>query len=115
MAADARFDFFEKVIVSSTNPAHREINIELGAVSGRACGEDGCWSYAVSIDRTGLCWSCMEGDFNRPACSIGERPSTTARQSGSVNRANCWSRILRIAPAAKYKSDLPTRWLAWVE
>jgi hypothetical protein len=62
VAADPRFDFYEKVIVGSTNPALSGVNGELGAVLGRACGEDGCWSYAVSLDRTGRSWSCMEGD-----------------------------------------------------
>jgi hypothetical protein len=64
MAADPRFDFYEKVIIiTTTDPALSEINGELGAVLGRAYGEDGRWSYAVSIYRTGRCWSCMEDDL----------------------------------------------------
>jgi hypothetical protein len=43
MAADFRFDFYEKVIVGSANPALSEIHDELRAVLGRACGEDGRW------------------------------------------------------------------------
>jgi hypothetical protein len=74
MAADFRFDFYEEVIVGSTNPALSEIHDELGAVLGRACGEDGRWYYSVSIYRTGLCWFCMEDDL-RPTGKFDRRES----------------------------------------
>lgn len=63
MATDPRFDFYEKVIITTTDPTLSEVHGELGAVLGRACGEDGRWSYAVTIYRTGRCWSCMEDDL----------------------------------------------------
>jgi hypothetical protein len=62
------FDYYEKVVVTTTNPSLSEIDGEIAAVLGRACGEDCRWSYAVSIDRTGICWSCTEDDLR----SIGE-------------------------------------------
>jgi hypothetical protein len=68
MATGPIFDFYEKVIVTTTDPSLSEIDGELAAVLGRACGEDGRWSYAVSIYRTGVCWSCAEDDLR----SIGE-------------------------------------------
>jgi hypothetical protein len=75
--------------VTTTNPSLAEIDGELAAVLGRACGEDGRWGYAVSIYRTGVCWCCMEEDLR----SIGEfdrretfydGPSVHVSQRGEV-------------------------------
>jgi hypothetical protein len=63
MATGPVLDFCEKVIVTTSNPSLSEIDGELAAVLGRACGEDGRWSYAVSIYRTGVCSCCMEDDL----------------------------------------------------
>lgn len=71
MAKQPVFDFFEKVIVTSADPTKAEIRGQLGAVLGRACGDDGLWSYAVSMYHTKICWSCYEhelqstGEFDR--------------------------------------------------
>jgi Immunity protein 31 len=54
------FDFYEKVVVTTTDPSISEIDGEIAAVLGRAYGEDGRWYYAVSVYRTGVCWSCPE-------------------------------------------------------
>jgi hypothetical protein len=63
MATGPLFDFYEKVVVTTSDPALSEIDGELAAVLGRACGEDSRWYYAVWIYRTGVCWSCMEDDL----------------------------------------------------
>jgi hypothetical protein len=68
MATGPLLEFYEKVVVTTSNPVLSEIDGELAAVLGRACGEDGRWSYAVWIYRAGVCWSCMEDDLR----SIGE-------------------------------------------
>ena len=67
----SKFKFYEKVRISSTAPGKSKVNGELGAVLGIAQGDDGKWSYAVSIYSTGICWSCWEdelvttGEFDR--------------------------------------------------
>src|SRR2546429_637638 len=69
--AESRFKFYEKVRISSSAPKKAKINGELGAVLGMAQGEDGKWSYAVSIYSTSICWNCWEdeliatGEFDR--------------------------------------------------
>jgi hypothetical protein len=63
MAAGPRYDFYEKVLVDSRDSNTAGINGRLGAVLGRACGEDGRWSYAIWIYDKGVCWSCCEDDL----------------------------------------------------
>jgi len=71
VASEPRFDFYEKVVVASADLAKAEIDGRLGAVLGRACDDDGLWSYAVSVYHSGICWSCSEdellptGEFDR--------------------------------------------------
>jgi hypothetical protein len=72
MANGPRFDFFEKVVVDSANPALLQINNELGAVLGRACDEDGQWFYAVRIYARVDCWYCREEDL-RPTGEFDRR------------------------------------------
>src|SRR4051812_6234486 len=74
MAADPRFDFYEKVIVASNAPPLSKFNGELGLVEGRSFDHrDGRWSYAVGIYREALSYCCEEdelrptGLFDRPA------------------------------------------------
>jgi hypothetical protein len=68
---ESKFKFYEKVRISSAAPAKAKVIGELGAVLGMAQGEDGRWSYAVSIYSTGISWSCWEnelvptGEFDR--------------------------------------------------
>jgi hypothetical protein len=71
MGSDARFDFDEKVVVVGTRPGLSEVRGELGAVVGRSCVEDGPWSYAVSIYRTGICWACEDDDLQPSGDPIG--------------------------------------------
>ena len=63
MPAESKFRFYEKVRISSTDPAKAGINGELGAVLGMAQADDGAWSYGVSIYGTGICWSCLENEL----------------------------------------------------
>jgi len=70
-SSESKFKFYEKVRISSTAPAKAKVNGELGAILGMAQGDDGKWSYAVSVYSTGTCWSCWEnelvptGEFDR--------------------------------------------------
>ena len=67
-----RFDFFEKVVVVTDDPAKADVAGLAGAVLGRARDVGGVWSYAVSIYDSGVCWSLREtelsptGEFDRP-------------------------------------------------
>ena len=69
--ATSRFDFYERVRIATTDSAKSIINGESGAVLGKACGEDGQWTYAVLIYSLGRIWSCWEyelvttGEFDR--------------------------------------------------
>ena len=74
MSAEPRFGFYEKVLVASADPAMTEIDGRLGAVLGRACGDDGRWSYAVSVYESGVCWSCREDEL-RPTGETDRRES----------------------------------------
>ena len=74
MMAGPRFDFYEKVVVASADPAKAEIEGRLGAVLGRACGDDGLWSYAVSMYHSGICWHCSEDEL-RPTGEFDRRES----------------------------------------
>lgn len=71
MSTEPKFKFYEKVRISSTTSTKANANGELGAVLGMAQGDDGRWSYAVSVYSTGICWSCWEdelvatGEFDR--------------------------------------------------
>jgi hypothetical protein len=70
-ASESKFKFYEKVRISSSAPGKAKVNGELGAVLGMAQGEDGRWSYAVSVYSTGRTCSCWEnelvptGEFDR--------------------------------------------------
>jgi hypothetical protein len=44
LTAEPRFDFDERVMVTTADPAKAEINGRLGAILGRAGGDDGLWS-----------------------------------------------------------------------
>lgn len=70
--SEPRFDFYEKVVVASSDPIKAEIDGRLGAVLGRVCDDHGLWSYAVSMYHSGICRSCCEhelrptGELDRP-------------------------------------------------
>jgi Immunity protein 31 len=63
VATEARFNFYEKVVIKSTDPAKAEINGRIGAVLGRVCGDDGIWSYAISMYYSGICWYCWDDEL----------------------------------------------------
>jgi hypothetical protein len=72
--------------VSSGDPAKAEIDGRLGAVLGRARGDDGRWSYAVSMYHNGICWSCWEceltptGEFDRHETFDGGSSTRVSRR-----------------------------------
>ena len=55
-SATSRFNYFEKVTISSSDEI---VNGKLGAILGLAQSDNGCWNYTVHIYDTGLCW-CFE-------------------------------------------------------
>lgn len=69
--SDSKFKFYERVRVTSVNPGLTSINSKLGAVLGKAQGDDGQWSYGVFIYETERVWTCCEdeltatGEFDR--------------------------------------------------
>jgi hypothetical protein len=59
-----RFAFFEKVRLDSPAATKAAVQGQIGAVLGRAQGDDGTWHYAVHIYATGICWSCSEHELS---------------------------------------------------
>ena len=74
MATGARFDFYEKVTVASTNPSKAEITGRLGAVLGRVCDDNGQWSYTIGLYDDVACWFCREDEL-RPTGEFDRRES----------------------------------------
>jgi hypothetical protein len=56
------FAFYEVVVVHSSRPELREIAGERGVILGMA-EEAGQWSYAVSVESSGICWSLGASDI----------------------------------------------------
>ena len=65
MSTRPRFEFFEVVRVQTSTPESslRQVNGKLGVVSGRACTDDGRWSYGVFIYDDEVCWSVWEEEL----------------------------------------------------
>ena len=69
--AEARFDWYERVRVTTADPVKAAIVGKLGAVLGKARGDDGRWSYGVFVYDDQVVWSCWEdelvatGEFDR--------------------------------------------------
>lgn len=69
--AASRFDWYERVRISTAEPAKTVINDHLGAVLGKAEDENGCWSYGVYVYQQRRVWLCREdelvstGEFDR--------------------------------------------------
>ena len=74
----AKFNFYEKVLVSSEDKNLAEINGELGAIIGRVQNDDGVWIYGVQIYRDGEGWDIYEKDLE----STGEFASEESFYSG---------------------------------
>ncbi len=59
-----RFEFYEKVRISSDDDELAEVNGQLAAVLGKSVEDDGSLvGYAVHIYATGECWSVNERDL----------------------------------------------------
>lgn len=63
MGNEGRFAFYEKVRIETDGPFEVTMNGRLGAVLGRAQGDDGRWSYAVWIYELGETWCFHERDL----------------------------------------------------
>jgi hypothetical protein len=77
--AGSRFEWYEKVRVVSMDPSKASISGEMGAILGKAQGDDGRWSYGVFIYNAGVVWSCWEdeltstGEFDRRESFFGNQ------------------------------------------
>ncbi len=58
-----RFEFYEKVLVTSSNPRLRRIHGLRAAVLGRDHDAVGTWYYAIHVYRRGLVWCVSEADL----------------------------------------------------
>jgi hypothetical protein len=69
--AEDRFEWYERVRVATADPTKEAINGRLGAVLGKAQGDDSRWSYGVFIYDLQRVWVCREdelattGEFDR--------------------------------------------------
>jgi hypothetical protein len=69
--AESRFDWYERVRVTTAGPVRAASVGKLGAVLGKARGDGGRWSYAVFVYDDQVVWSCWEdelvatGEFDR--------------------------------------------------
>jgi hypothetical protein len=57
------FGWYEKVRVTSADPAKAPVRGELGAILGKAQSEDGRWSYGVFVYSVNEVWSCWEDEL----------------------------------------------------
>lgn len=60
---EARFDFYEKVLIKSLRRKLSQVNGKLAAVLGRSQNDDGRWGYAVHVYGNEESWSCDESDL----------------------------------------------------
>jgi hypothetical protein len=88
--ADGRFDWYERVRVATTDPTKAAINGRLGAVLGKAQGEDGRWSYGVFVDDQQRVWSCEENEL----ISTGEFDCRASFYSGESIRVSPRGEVL---------------------
>ena len=82
MNQEPKFDFFEKVTISTANSAAQTVNGKLGAVLGRAQCDDGRWQYAVSVYDDDAVWSLEEAELT----STGEFAERSDFYDGSSVR-----------------------------
>lgn len=62
--AEARFAWYEKVRVTTADPAKVTIHGKLGAILGKAEADDGRWSYGVFVYDERIVWCCWEDELN---------------------------------------------------
>ena len=80
-----RFDFNERVRVISREPAKAAIDGLLGAILGKAQGEDGRWWYGVLIYDLDRVWYCSESEL-APTGEFDHRETHYSGESIRVNR-----------------------------
>jgi hypothetical protein len=61
--AEGQFDWYERVRVATPDPAKASIDGKLGAVLGKAQGDDERWSYGVFVYHEREVWSCWEDEL----------------------------------------------------
>jgi hypothetical protein len=83
--ADGRFDWYEKVRVATADLAKAAIDGKLGAVCGKAQGDDGRWSYGVFVYDEQVVWSCGEDEL-APTGQFDRRESFYTGESVRVSR-----------------------------
>jgi hypothetical protein len=77
-----KFDFYEKVRITSSLPSKQEVAGEVGAVLGKAQNDNSDWSYAVWVYRDSICWSMHEHEME----STGEFDKEETFYSGKSVR-----------------------------
>ena len=83
--ADGRFDWYERVRVVTADPAKAAIAGLLGAVLGKAQGDDGRWSYGVFVYDEQRVWSCWENEL-APTGEFDRRESFYSGESIRVSQ-----------------------------
>ena len=63
MTANSRFEFYEVVVVDSTDPQKGSIHGERGVILGMAQNEYGGRGYAVHVFSQCVSWHVMEGEL----------------------------------------------------
>ena len=80
--SSAKYDFYEKVRVTTTAPEKQIVNGEIGAVIGRAQNDLGEWFYSVAIYKTDTSWHFLESEL----ASTGEFDNREKFYDGSSIR-----------------------------
>jgi hypothetical protein len=58
-----KYEFYEIVVVNTSDPAKAEVNGEAGAVGGRVRCDDGSWYYSVHVYSTNESWCFFEHEL----------------------------------------------------
>lgn len=85
LMTEGRFDWYEQMPVATADPAKAAIDGQLGAILGKAQGEDGRWSYGVFVYNQRLVWSCSENEL-APTGEFDKRESFYSGESIRVSR-----------------------------
>ena len=62
---EPKYQFYERVRISSKDPELTEVDGELGAVLGKSQNQAGSWFYTVFVYRTSICWVLPQGELER--------------------------------------------------
>jgi hypothetical protein len=85
VVAEGRFDWYERVRVTTADPAKAAVDRKLGAVIGKTQGDDGRWSYGVFVYDHQTVWSCWEDELV-PTGEFDRRESFYSGESIRVSR-----------------------------